>query len=168
MDETPAANDDPDTPDALLRRAVEHAESVPLPVDLEPITWEISHRAKRRAGACQFDRKTGEIVIRLTWAAYEAFGWEEFAGVVRHELVHAYEFQTRGRSDHGPAFRRLARRVDAPHRCRRFTPPKFWVTCTDCGDRLARYRRSKLVTHPERYRCGGCGGSLVVERNEES
>lgn len=167
VDETIDVRDEPATPDELLEWAATHAESVSIPVELDSITWKISHRAKRRAGACQFDRKSGEIVIRLTWAAYQAFGWEKFSGVVRHELVHAYEFQTRGQSDHGSSFRTLAHQVDAPYRCERFTPPKFWVECVDCGDRLARYKRSKLVKQPERYRCGGCGGTLVVERNDD-
>lgn len=167
MDEaTTRATDEPTTPAELIERAREHAASVPLAVDLSAVSWEISRRAKRRAGACRYDPDSGEVTIRLTWAAYEAFGWTEFSGVVRHELVHAYQFQTCGESDHGSRFRSLAGRVDAPRRCRRFTSPAFWVTCRDCGHRLARYRRSKLVKHPDRYRCGSCGGRLAVESND--
>lgn len=157
--------DEPETPVELLQRAERYAETVPLPVDLDGVSWEISHRAKRRAGACRYDGSTGEVTIRLTWAAYEAFGWERFAGVIRHELVHACEFQERGESGHGPTFRELAARVDAPRHCPRFAPPAYWVTCLDCGEQLARYRRSKVVKRPDRYRCGSCGGRLTVERN---
>lgn len=169
MDEraTRDGTDDPRTPAELIDRAADYAARVALPVDLASVSWEVSRRAKRRAGACRYDTESGEVTIRLTWAAYEAFGWEEFAGVVRHELVHAYEFQTRGESGHGPTFRSLADEIDAPRRCRRFVPPAYWVTCRDCGERLARYRRSKLVERPERYRCGACGGTLSVERNDE-
>lgn len=168
MDEpsTRDGNDDPRTPGELIDRAADYATKLPLPVDLTSVSWEVSRRAKRRAGACRYDPESGEVTIRLTWAAYEAFGWDEFAGVVRHELVHAYEFQTRGESGHGPTFRALADEIDAPRRCRRFAPPTYWVTCRDCGERLARYRRSKLVQRPDRYRCGACGGGLSVERNE--
>ena len=168
MDDSTTARevDEPGSPAKLLERAAEYATSVSLAVDFEEITWEVSHRAKRRAGACRYDANSGEVTIRLTWAAYEAFGWEEFTGVIRHELVHAYEFQTRGESGHGPRFRALAKSVDAPRRCQRFSPPAYWVTCRDCGERLARYRRSKLVKQPDRYRCGSCGGTLSVERND--
>ena len=167
MDEWPThATGEPSTPAELLERAREHAASVPLELDLDAVSWEVSRRAKRRAGACRYDGDAGTVTIRLTWAAYEAFGWAEFSGVVRHELVHAYEFQTHGESGHGPRFRTLAERVDAPRHCRRFTPPAYWVTCRDCGQRLARYKRSKLVKHPDRYRCGSCGGRLSVESND--
>ena len=168
MDEqTTPGTDEPTTPPDLIERARTYAASVPLAVDLTAVSWEVSRRAKRRAGACRYDPETEEVTIRLTWAAFEAFGWEEFSGVVRHELVHAYEFQAHGESNHGSRFRALADRVDAPRRCRRFTPPAFWVTCRECEERLARYRRSKLVKHPDRYRCGSCGGQLSVEANEE-
>lgn len=167
MDErTTDGLDEPGTPAELVERAREYAASVPLAVDLADVSWEVSRRARRRAGACRYDPDAGTVTIRLTWAAYEAFGWAEFSGVVRHELVHAYEFQTRGESGHGSQFRTLADRIDAPRHCRRFAPPAYWVTCRDCGERLARYRRSKLVKRPDRYRCGSCGGRLAVESNE--
>lgn len=164
-EESMRGSDGLETPAELIERAEDYAASVPLAVDLESVTWEVSRRAKRRAGACRYDPDSGDVTIRLTWAAYETFGWEEFSGVVRHELVHAHEFQEHGESGHGPRFRALADRVDAPRRCRRFVPPAYWVTCLDCEERLARYRRSKLVKHPDRYRCGSCGGRLAVESN---
>lgn len=155
--------EDPETPAELLSRARRYARRVPIDVDPARIEWEVSHRAKRRAGACLFHPDSGRITIRLTWAAYEAFGWERFAGTIRHELIHALEFDERGESGHGPFFERWAERLDAPRHCPRFSPPAYWIRCADCDHRSARYRRSKVVTDPGRYRCGSCGGRLTVE-----
>jgi SprT-like protein len=44
-----------------------------------------------------------------------------------------------------------------------FAEPDWWVVCEQCGTRLARYRRSKLVKNPEEYACGECSGPLRVE-----
>jgi len=56
--------------------------------------------------------------------------------------------------------------LDTQVHCERFAEPNWWVTCTDCENRMGRYRRSKLVTNPENYHCGNCGGRLQVEANE--
>jgi len=143
----------------LCERARAHAETVSLPVDLAAVDWEVSTRAKRRAGACVFDHDRGEATIRLTWGAFEAYGWERFAGVVRHELVHAWEFQRFGASDHGDRFERVARRLDAPVTCPRFATPRVRLCCVDgdCDWTAGRYRASAAVTDPGRYRCGACG-----------
>ncbi|WP_276248482.1 SprT-like domain-containing protein [Haladaptatus sp. YSMS36] len=149
---------------ALLERASAHAETVPLDVELETVSWEISARARRRAGQCRYDEQTGEVTIRLTWAAFEAYGWEQFSGVVRHELVHAWEFQQFGESSHGPRFRAKAGEVDAPRRCEPFTDGRLVLTCVDdrCDWRAERHRASAVVTKPTRYRCGACRSKLVV------
>lgn len=154
---------DPETPAELLERAKRYARGVPIDVDPSGIEWEISHRAKRRAGACLYRPGSGRITIRLTWAAYEAFGWERFTGTIRHELIHALEYRERGESGHGAFFDRWAERLDAPRNCPRFTRPAYWIRCTDCGHRSARYRRSSVVTDPDRYRCGSCEGRLTVD-----
>lgn len=154
---------DPETPAELLARAKQYARTVPLSLDYGAISWEISHRAKRRAGVCLFDPSTEEVTIRLTWDAYEAFGWERFTATIRHELIHALEFRERGESGHGEFFERKARELDAPRHCPRFSEPNYWVVCTGCDNQIGRYRRSKLVKNPQKYRCGDCGDELRVD-----
>ena len=39
-------------------------------------------------------------------------------------IIPAYQFDTHGRSGHGPAFRRWADRLDAPRHCPLFETPK--------------------------------------------
>jgi|GEM_PF-263920 len=155
----------PTTRDELLRRAARYARTVPLDVDHAAVDWELSERAVRRAGACRYDATDDRVTIRLTWAAYRAYGWPAFAAVVRHELVHAWEFQQYGESGHGPRFRRVADSVDAPRHCEPFTEPRLRLVCTaaDCEWTAGRHRASVVVTHPERRRCGDCGAPYAVE-----
>jgi predicted SprT family Zn-dependent metalloprotease len=147
----------------LYARAVADRHGLTVPVaDLD---WGVSTRAKRRAGAVEY-RDGDPVGVSLAWAQFESEGWAATAATVRHELVHVHLLAERSDAGHGPAFRDLADRLDAPVSCERFADPEWWVTCTDCGARLARYRRSKLVRRPEDYRCGDCGGRLRVEAND--
>lgn len=41
---------------------------------------------------------------------------------------------------------------------------KYLVTCKNCGSTMGRHRSSKLIQHPEYYKCK-CGGSLIVTQN---
>lgn len=150
---------------ALLDRAQAYARTVDIDVDVAAVSWEVSRRAKRRAGACRFRPDDGTVTIRLAWRAAEQFSWPEYAEVVRHELVHAWEFQRVGEAGHGPRFRREADRLGVPTTCPRFTPPRLRLRCTApaCDWSAARHRASAVVTEPERRRCGACGGRYAVE-----
>ena len=168
----PTAENAPRTKAALLDRAREYAREVvadyfpDADLGLEDVEWEVSTRAKRRAGATKYNRWTGEVAVSLTWAAYQRLGWEAMRETIRHELVHVWQLRTRGKAGHGPDFRAKAADLDASLHCERFAAPKWWLICESCGERTPRYRRSKTVTHPERYSCS-CGGALRVERVEE-
>ena len=155
--------------DVLLARARIHAREVvvdhDLAVDLGSIEWAVSARAKRRAGACRWhaDREVATIV--LTRRAYERYDWPEFAAVVRHELVHAWEFQQFGESGHGARFRDKADEIDAPRHCSPFSEPRLRLVCTaeDCDWSADRFRASVTVTEPNTRRCGVCGARYRVE-----
>lgn len=136
-----------------------------LSVAVSDLDWEVSLQAKRRAGAIRYRDGNPETVV-LTWRYFENEGWEAMAATIRHELAHAHLLVEADDASHGAAFRELAAELDTHVHCDRFTEPKWWVVCTDCEIRLARYRRSKLVEQPEQYRCGDCGGAFRVRRNE--
>ncbi|WP_227377904.1 SprT family zinc-dependent metalloprotease [Haladaptatus halobius] len=169
MTVTTAVGDDtaPTTRAGLLDRARQHAATVAadhfpaLPV--ERIDWEISERTQRTAGVTTYDPQTDEITISLTWDAYDSQGWEQFSETVRHELIHAWQYHEPGEADHGRTFVRWTDVLDTSQHCERFTAPKWWLVCEDCGGRTARYRRSKTVRNPEQYRCSKCGGSIRVK-----
>ncbi len=157
----------PQDEDALLARASSYASTVDIAVDLDAVSWEISDRAKRRAGVCLYNGD-GSVTIRLTWDAYQSYGWTEFTDVIRHELVHAWEFQQYGESDHGERFRRKADEVGASRHCRTFAEPRVRLRCTDddCGWTADRHRASTVVTDPADRRCGTCGARYLVEHVE--
>ena len=147
----------------VYARAV--VQAVGLAVEVSDLTWEVSTRSKRRAGALVY-RGDEPRRVKLAWRQFESRGWEATASTIRHELIHAHLLNVGVGPGHGEEFRRLAAALDTSVRCQRFTDPKWWVTCLECGYQIPRYRRSKLVSKPGRYRCGKCGGSLEVERND--
>ncbi|WP_408957317.1 SprT-like domain-containing protein [Natrinema sp. 74] len=155
--------------DEITARARIHAREVvdecELVVDLAALEWEVSTRARRRAGACRWDAGREVATIVLTRRAYERYEWPTFAGVVRHELVHAWEFQRFGESGHGDRFRERAAALEAPRYCEAFAEPRYVLRCLadDCDWRAKRHRASRPVKAPDQYRCGGCGGSYEVE-----
>lgn len=158
----------PDSREQLLDFARAYARTLDIDVEFDAIEWAISERAKRRAGACHYDKASGTVTIRLAWRAYEKHGWSEMQDTIRHELVHAWEFQHFGEAGHGPGFRRKADELDAPRYCREFAEPRLRLVCRndDCDWSAGRHRASKTVTHPERRRCGSCGGKYEVRHLE--
>ncbi|SEH47850.1 SprT-like family protein [Halopenitus malekzadehii] len=155
------------TPTELLATARVYAravvESHGLSVSVSRLEWEVSRRAKRRAGAVRY--RDGEpTAIVLAWLQFRNRGWRATAATIRHELLHAHLLNERGDPSHGPTFRRLAATLETHVHCDRFVDPTWWVRCRDCDAEIARYRRSKLVTEPDRYRCGECGGRYRVIR----
>lgn len=133
-----------------------------LSVSVSDLEWSVSDRAKRRAGAVKHRDGDPKSVV-LTWDQFVERGWSAAAATVRHELVHVHLLNEADDPSHGERFRELARQLDTDVHCARFTDPRWWVVCEDCGTRLARYRRSKLVRDPEAYACGDCGGDLLVD-----
>src|SRR5699024_4801976 len=128
--------------------------TVELDVDVTAIAWEVATNAQRtrRAGDCRYNKQTDQITITLTWAAYAAWDWTEFAKTIRHEPVHAYQFAAYGQSDHGRQFKRFARSVDAPIHWQSFTTGRLRIYCGEgCEDH--RSKASKLVKHPGTARC---------------
>jgi len=142
--------------------AREVADRHDLSVSVSDLEWSVSDRAKRRAGAVKHRDGDPQSVV-LTWGQFEARGWAATAATIRHELIHVHLLNEADDPSHGDRFRDLAQRLDTGVHCDRFTDPDWWVVCENCGTRLARYRRSKLVTKPEAYACGDCGGDLRVE-----
>ncbi|MWG34626.1 SprT-like domain-containing protein [Halomarina oriensis] len=137
-----------------------------LSVSVSALDWEVSKRAKRRAGAVK--HRDGEpLAVSLTWEHFQERGWGAAAETVRHELLHVHLLNEHDDPSHGERFRTLADRLQTGVHCERFADPNWWVVCASCGSRLARYRRSKLVAETEAYRCGGCGGRLRVVDNRE-
>ncbi|TKR25481.1 SprT-like domain-containing protein [Natronomonas salsuginis] len=149
----------------LYARAV--VDDRDLSVSVSELEWEISKRAKRRAGAVKH-RDGVPKTVSLTWGYFETHGWSGVAEIIRHELIHVHLLNTAGDGSHGAAFEALADQLDTRVTCDRFSDPKWWIVCEGCGHKFGRYRRSEVVKSPESYRCGECGGSLRVEAGPDN
>ncbi|THE62827.1 sprT domain-containing protein [Salinadaptatus halalkaliphilus] len=158
--------------DELLARARIHAREVVddhgLEIDLSSVEWDVSKRATRRAGACRWESDREVATIVLTRRAYERYEWPEFAAVLRHELVHVWQFQRFGEAGHGPQFREQAELLSAPRHCPTFSEPRYVLRCLEsgCDWRAQRHQASEPVKTPEQYRCGVCSGEYEVEHVE--
>ncbi|MDS0300471.1 transcription elongation protein SprT [Halogeometricum sp. S1BR25-6] len=154
------------------------AEAFGFEVDLSRVEWEVSTRAKRRAAAVKrpavedatvgtprsWNGRVPTCTVSLTWAAFESFSRTEWTATLRHELVHVEQFQRFGTTDHGDRFERRASAVDAPVRVRRFADAAYVLSCTDCGQVVARrYRDCKLVRGHETYASSCCSAPLALD-----
>lgn len=102
--------------------------------------------------------------LSLSWAAFDDFDRSEWRDTLRHELIHVEQFQRYGRTDHGTEFRDRAAELDAAVHCRRFADANYLLFCEQCDEIIARrYRASKLVKHPDRYRSNCCEARLRCE-----
>jgi predicted SprT family Zn-dependent metalloprotease len=136
-----------------------------LNVSVTDLDWEVSKRAKRRAGVV-YHRNYQPTSIKLTWDYFIKKGWQAMASTIRHEIIHVHLLNDHNDPSHGRAFRRLAEELNTKVHCELFKNPKWWVICERCDDRIPRYKKSKLVTHPNRYKCKKCGGNLFIDEND--
>lgn len=159
--------DHPETKATLCERAAAHADEVAaehfpeLPV--ATIDWETSTRMQRSAGVAIYEHQHEQITIRLPWDVYEAYGWDQFSRVVRHELIHAWQYHEYGEANHGSAFQQWVEPLETDRHCEQYAEPNYWVICEKCESRDPRYWRSKIVKQPEEYSCSRCGGAISIE-----
>lgn len=126
---------------------------------LQELGWTLKFDgAKRRLGICKWMRKGKQVrIISLSRHYALEGGWDVMEDVVRHEIAHALDFETRGKSDHGPSWQRIARRVGAdPTRLYDGNdlagpPSKYVGVCPHCGSEQPFYRRVKRS-----YACPNC------------
>ncbi|GIV59153.1 MAG: hypothetical protein KatS3mg043_0242 [Rhodothermaceae bacterium] len=115
-------------------------------------------RARRRPGCCRWRR--GEVPLkRITLSKHfaAALGWAGMEAVMRHEIAHALDFETRGRSGHDDVWKAWALQCGAePTRCYEGDEPAgaaapYQGTCPSCGAVYPFYRRLKRPRA-----CGAC------------
>lgn len=107
-------------------------------------------RAHRRIGCCTW--RVGEAIVRrLSLSRHFAFrlSWEALEDTVRHEIAHALDYETRGRSGHDDVWKTLAVRCGArPERLHAAIPvdaerARYVGTCPTCGGEYPFFRRLK-------------------------
>jgi|AntRauTorcE11898_2_1112593.scaffolds.fasta_scaffold28558_2 predicted SprT family Zn-dependent metalloprotease len=148
-----------------LRSAIrDYAETVEIDVPLDEVEIDISNRLQRTAGLAI--RKNNQMKMRFAWKAYQSWGWgNEWEEVIRHELIHIWEYVTFDEAGHGHNFKAKAAELDAPRHCPTFAEDdaKWFIRCSECGNSRPRFRRSKIIDNPERYRSGCCGAAVEVD-----
>ena len=135
----------------------------------------VNTRAKRRWGQC---RKTpAGFKININADLLNESITKSDAGLINtliHEILHTCE----GCMNHGPKWKDLAFKVKLFYgidikrtsseeekgltttSVRRVEYP-YAVQCTCCKQVTRRTKKSKVIMHPEYYRCAMCGGNLV-------
>ena len=115
-------------------------------------------RARRRLGLCTWKR-AGRLVktVSLSRPLAESLGWAVMEDVARHEIAHALDFETRGRSAHDAAWKAWARRCGSDPTAAYDGPipdddsSRLVASCPACGFERAFHR-----TPTRAYLCPTC------------
>ena len=160
--------------DALLVRVLDQARALKIPVSaqIRPHVT-VNRRAVTRFGCCI--RRGEAFEIELSQRLLEAA-----EGACLQTLAHEALHTCPGCRDHGQRWKAYAARMNAAYgyaiartdTCEKLgvedtVQARYLVVCTRCGAQFRRSRKSKLVEHPERYRCR-CGGTLEVRQVGEN
>lgn len=134
----------------------------------------VNQRLGRRLGQCI--RKTGGVYIIEIAGLLENSTDMLVRQVVMHELLHT----CRGCLNHGEKWKLYADIVNRKYGyniarvykddCSEKLPErkyKYVITCSQCGNKGYRLKKSKVTEHPEKYKCSGCGGRITVTPIEE-
>lgn len=141
--------------------------------------WTVNTRAKRRWGQCKkvsadvFDINISQRLLQDEVSDTAA------KNTIIHELLHTVE----GCYGHKVKWKLLAGKVNhayPQYNIKRTTTSEekgveesertyqknYKVVCSGCGRYWYRQKASKLIQHPENYRCAKCGGKLNVKKEQ--
>ena len=148
------------------------AEGIPVSPHISPAV-SLNRRATGRFGRCL--RKGEQFTIELS-ERFLAAPRMACLQTLAHEVLHT----CRGCANHGKRWKEYAQRMNRAYgyhisrtdTCQALGVPdisrvNYVLVCRSCGARIPRARRSKLVQHPEHYRCR-CGGMLTLETPEHT
>ena len=161
--------------DVLLQEVIAEARALSIPVSEHILPHvKINKRAVGRFGACFANRKTGTFQIEISDVLLEA------PAACRQTLAHEVLHTCYGCQNHKKRWHRYADMMNSAYgyeisrtntaeklgvQSKRVA--KYIVACSDCGAEIPRTRKSRVVSHPEEYRCAKCGGHLHVKQSED-
>ena len=145
----------------------------------KPITWNISSRMTKAYGKTVYNKKTGEYTITIAkFLLEDSVSDMSLKNTIMHELIHTCPKCM----NHGLEWKTLANYVNFSsetifgyrYNIKRTTSyeekgldpdfnTKYIIKCKNCGNKIKKSRKCKLVSHPEYYRCAICGGKLKVK-----
>ncbi len=123
-------------------------------------------RARRRLGLCTW-KKGARLVktVSLSRPLAEALGWDVMEDVARHEIAHALDYETRGRSAHDAAWKAWATRCGADPAATYDGPlpddgtSRLLARCPACGFSRPFHRMPTRA-----YACPDCAGAPEAPR----
>lgn len=142
------------------------------------LSFQINTRAKHRWGQCIRLYSNGLVCFTIninTMLLDEKNSEQALIDTLMHELLHT----CKGCFTHKNEWKRLAEKVNKIYNynikrtvsavdygieieTEDIAEPKYKIQCTGCGQVYTRQRKSKVVAHPENYRCYDCGGELIL------
>lgn len=154
-----------------------------LPVDLSKITIRVSNKMTSASGYYS-PKNNRRGLVKISGRLMEKADWDDVQETIRHELVHAWQHQTKewprkGITGskwtwHGPSFTQWERKLDISVRADAPAEQeyKYEIYCPDCGMIGGKQRKCKSlrqIINKGKRRCGSCGpstqGDLWVEEN---
>lgn len=155
----------------IYARCVKELEAVDIRIGKVAII-RYNPRLRTTFGRCERTGAGFAISVNNVFENHEDEYESELMNVVLHELIHT----CKGCFNHGYLFKGYAVRVNARfgHHVstyaseeylkklgieRKKMAAKYAVQCTACGKQYARKTLSKVIAHPEKYRCQ-CGEKL--------
>ena len=154
--------------DNLLAKAIQEVKEQGIkPGNIDP-TLYVSNSAKE-LGRCT--RTGSNFEIRISKYIINN-PEEDLMPIIVHEVLHSVA----GCMNHGVQWKKVADIMNKAkgYDISRLTSisaanlttehqavlTRYVVVCVDCGNKLYRQRKSKLINYPELYTCGVCGGEL--------
>ena len=155
----------------LFKEVQKDADIMGIPYDPSARYYGLD-RCTRSLGRCRRQQmRDGRIGYTITISRYmETLKLQEIKDVMMHELIHTIP----GCFNHSAQFKLFADMVNRKSQgiytvktsykggeFQKNTPYKYVAECKNCGHRIYRARKSKLILRPELYRCS-CGGKFKV------
>ena len=155
----------------IYNEAIQKVIAASIPLEPEKITSvTLNTRAKKRWGQCRrLPNGSYEININVDIVSQSDEGT---LNTVIHELLHT----VKGCHGHGEQWQRYANRINNRYGIdikrtstseekgveRVITKPeyKYILQCSHCNQTIRRQKRSRIVDHPEYFKCGLCGGNF--------
>jgi len=135
-------------------------------LSIKEFGWPFEHKAiyNKRLRTTGGRYLLATHMIEINPKVEQIYGTEELIGVIKHELCHYHlHRQGKGYKHQDQDFKTLLKKTNAPRYCRPLEmseqkKPLYIFQCSDC---LKSYSR-KIKMNTERYRCGVCGGEIVL------
>lgn len=139
--------------------------------------WSVNTRAKSKWGQCK-KVSTGVFDINISQCLLQdEVSDTAVKNTIIHELLHTVE----GCYDHKRKWKLFAEKVNRAYPqynikrtttsdekgiegLKRTYQKNYKIICNNCGRYWYRQKASKLIQHPEKYRCAKCGGKLNVKK----